>query len=58
MSKSNKENPDNKLVKSNSEDNILKNMMNKDMLKRIQNKIDTNDRNFLKVFKTIMKNQD
>ncbi|MCO5251461.1 MAG: hypothetical protein M9949_08580 [Candidatus Kapabacteria bacterium] len=58
MSKSNKENPDNKLVKSNPEDNILKNMMNKDMLRRIQNKIETNDRNFLKVFKTILKNQD
>lgn len=58
MRKSNKENSDKKLVKSKSEDKILKDMMNKDMLKRIQNKIDSNDSNFLKVFKSILKSQD
>jgi hypothetical protein len=58
MNKSNKENPNNKIVKSNSEDKILKDMMNKDMLRRIQNKIDTNDSNFLRVFKSVLKNQD
>ncbi|MBE2188259.1 MAG: hypothetical protein KGZ71_04495 [Desulfobulbaceae bacterium] len=58
MRKSNKENSGKKLVKSKSEDKILKDMMNKDMLKRIQNKIDSNDSNFLRVFKSILKSQD
>jgi hypothetical protein len=45
-------------VKRKSEDKMLQNMISKDLIKRIENKADKKDGDFMKVFKSILKNSD
>lgn len=45
-------------VKRKSEDKMLQNMISKDLIKRIENKVDKKDGDFMKVFKSILKNSD
>ncbi len=45
-------------IKQKSNDQMLQNLVSKDLIKRIENQADKKDTNFMKVFKSILKNSD